>query len=59
MFDPESPLYIKPRLNLALFSRLTRFGAACRKAPMLKAMSLLKALLHAAWHSIENLHAWA
>jgi D-amino-acid dehydrogenase len=45
MFDPESPLYIKPRLSPALFAWLMRFSASCRKAPMLKAMFLLNELL--------------
>src|SRR5215468_4295004 len=44
LFNPESPLYIQPRMNLALFSWLARFTAACRKGPMLRAMSLYRAL---------------
>jgi D-amino-acid dehydrogenase len=47
MFNAESPLYIKPRLNLALLSWLVRFGAACRKAPMLRTMALLNELVQA------------
>lgn len=45
LLNPESPLYIKPRLSLALFSWLVHFGAACRKVPMLKTMSLLRDLI--------------
>ncbi len=55
MFNPESPLYIKPRLNLALLSWLARFGAACRKAPMLRAMSLLNELIQASMSIFEEL----
>lgn len=47
MFDPESPLYIKPRLNLALFSWLARFSVSCRKAPTIRAMSLINDLVQA------------
>jgi len=55
MLNPESPLYIKPRLDLALFLWLTRFGFACRKAPMLKAMSLLNDLIQASMTLYEEL----
>src|SRR5258708_4492991 len=44
MLNPESPLYIKPRFNLALLAWLWRFGLACRKAPMLRAMPLMRTL---------------
>jgi D-amino-acid dehydrogenase len=47
MWNPESPLYIKPRLDLALLSWLSRFGMACRKAPMVRAMSLMRQLTQA------------
>ena len=47
LFDPESPLYIKPRLDLDLLSWLLHFGMACRKAPMLRTMSLLRDLIQA------------
>jgi len=45
MFNPESPLYIKPRLNLALVSWVASFAAACRTAPMRQGMSLLNDLI--------------
>jgi D-amino-acid dehydrogenase len=45
LFDPEGPFYIKPRVNLALWFWLLRFGAACRKAPMLRSMRLLSNLI--------------
>jgi D-amino-acid dehydrogenase len=54
MFDPESPFYIKPRLNLALFSWLSRFAMACRKAPMLRGMSLLRNLTQASLDLYEE-----
>lgn len=54
MFDPESPFYIKPRLNLALFSWLSRFAMACRKAPMLRGMSLLRNLTEASMDLYEE-----
>jgi D-amino-acid dehydrogenase len=47
MFNPESPLYIKPRLNLALVSWVARFALACRTPPMRKGMSLLNDLIQA------------
>jgi len=47
MFNPESPLYIKPRLDLALISWVARFAIACRTGPMLKGMSLLNDLIQA------------
>jgi len=45
LFDPEGPFYIKPRVNLALWSWLLRFGLACRKAPMVRSMRLLSNLI--------------
>ena len=45
LFDPESPLYIKLRLDPGLLSWLLRFSLACRKAPLLRAMSLLNDLI--------------
>lgn len=45
LFDPEGPFYIKPRVNLALWSWLLRFGFACRKAPTLRSMHLLSNLI--------------
>jgi D-amino-acid dehydrogenase len=55
MFNPESPLYIKPRWNLSLFSWLASFSVACRKAPMLRAMSLLNDLIQASMALYEDL----
>jgi D-amino-acid dehydrogenase len=44
MFDPESPFYIKPRLDPALLSWLWRFRAACHPDQTRRAMPLLRAL---------------
>lgn len=55
MFDPESPLYIKPRLNLPLLSWLVRFSIACRATPMLRTMSLLNDLIRASMDIFEEL----
>ena len=54
MFDPESPLYIKPRLNLTLLSWLSRFMMASRRAPMLRTMSLLRKLTQASLAIFEE-----
>ena len=55
MFNPESPLYIKPRWNLSLFSWLVRFSIACRRAPMLQAMSSLNDLIQGSMTLYEEL----
>jgi D-amino-acid dehydrogenase len=55
MFNRESPLYIKPRLNRALLSWLARFSIACRTAPMLRTMSLLNDLIRASMVIFEEL----
>lgn len=55
MFNPESPLYIKPRWNLALISWLARFCVACREARMLRAMSLLNDLIQRSMALYEEL----
>ena len=44
MLDPESPFYIKPRLDPALCSWLWRFRAACRPDRARRAMPLLRNL---------------
>jgi D-amino-acid dehydrogenase len=55
MFDPESPLYIKPRIDPALFSWLARFSVACRKTPMRKAMTVMNDLIQASVMLFEEL----
>jgi D-amino-acid dehydrogenase len=44
ILDPESPLYIKPRLNLDLLNWLLKFTAACRTEPMRRAIPVLRDL---------------
>lgn len=57
MFDSESPFYIKPRFNLALFAWLWQFAVACRKAPMLRAMPLLRNLTQVSMDLYEEFAA--
>jgi D-amino-acid dehydrogenase len=49
MLNPDSPFYIKPRLDLELARWLWRFRAACSPARMRRAMPLLRRL------SVESL----
>ncbi|MGQ0601576.1 MAG: NAD(P)/FAD-dependent oxidoreductase [Anaerolineales bacterium] len=44
MFDPESPLYIKPRADRDLIKWLARFAAACTTARMRAAIPVLRDL---------------
>ncbi len=44
MLDPTSPLYIKPRPDLGLFSWLWRFRAACSEEAFRRAVPVLGAL---------------
>jgi D-amino-acid dehydrogenase len=44
MLDPDSPFYIKPRLDPALWSWLWRFRAACHPDRVKQAMPLLREL---------------
>jgi D-amino-acid dehydrogenase len=44
MFDSESPLYIRPRFDLDLFSWLWRFAAACNESRARKAIPVLRDL---------------
>ncbi len=47
MFDPESPFYIRPRLDRALFSWLLKFRAAATEARARRAVPVLGGLLRA------------
>jgi D-amino-acid dehydrogenase len=47
MGDPESPFYIKPRLDPALLAWLWRFRRACTEAHVRRAMPLLRDLGYA------------
>ena len=44
MFNPESPFYIKPRLDLDLARWLLEFQAACTRARMQPALAILRDL---------------
>lgn len=44
-FNPDAALYIKPRLDPALWSWLTRFASRCRTKPMMQAAQARNALL--------------
>ena len=47
MWDPESPFYIKPRLDPKLAAWLWRFRAACTEAHVRRAVPLLRELSYA------------
>ena len=55
--NPESPLYIKPRLSLELLSWVWRFQLACREKPMRKTIPLLRDLSQASLALHANLAA--
>jgi D-amino-acid dehydrogenase len=55
LFDAESPFYIKPRLDVGLFSWLIRFAWASRPEPMTRALPTLRDLLLASRALYEEL----
>jgi len=55
MFDPESPFYLKPRLDLDLLWWLWRFRAACKRTRMRRAMPILRDLNHASKELYDEL----
>ena len=57
MLDSESPFYIRPRWDPALYSWLWKFRAACREAPMRKGMDLTRALTQASMALFQKLAA--
>jgi D-amino-acid dehydrogenase len=57
LFDPESPFYIKPRFDFALFGWLLRFAAACREGPMRRAIPVLRDLGQASLALFDELAA--
>jgi D-amino-acid dehydrogenase len=57
LLDAESPFYIKPRLDLALFSWLWRFQAACRADRMRAAIPVVRDLQHASIALYDELAA--
>jgi len=55
LLDPESPLYIKPRLDPALIRWLWQFRAHCREGPMRRAIPALLSLGRAGLPLFEEL----
>ena len=55
MFNPESPFYIKPRMDGELFSWLWKFRGACNKRHMSRAMPIIRDLSLASVHLYEEL----
>ncbi|MBI3920085.1 MAG: FAD-dependent oxidoreductase [Armatimonadetes bacterium] len=59
MFDPESPFYIKPRMNLELLSWLWRFTRSCNESSVRRAVPLLRDLQRASLRLYEGFAARA
>ena len=57
MFDPESPFYIKPRLNFELFSWLWKFRRSCNRSHVQMATPVLRALSLASLRLYDDLAA--
>ncbi len=57
MFNPESPLYVKPRFDLALISWLWRFRANCTAEKMRRGVRALAALSGASIELYEEIIA--
>jgi D-amino-acid dehydrogenase len=57
MLNPSSPFYIKPRIDLDLFSWLLRFALAARHEPMHRAIPVLRDLNIASRHLFDALAA--
>lgn len=57
MLDPESPFYIRPRLDPALIAWLWKFRGACTAAHMRHAMPILRDLSHASLGLFRDLAA--
>lgn len=55
LLDPESPFYIKPRLNPELLRWLWQFRAACNEEQMLRAIPVLLSLGRASFELYEEL----
>jgi D-amino-acid dehydrogenase len=55
MWKENSPLLIRPRFDWQLFSWLIRFAAACRQAPMSRAIPVLRDLCRASRQLFEEL----
>ena len=59
MFNPESPFYIKPRLDPVLIEWMVRFASASRHVPMMRSTSVLRHLLLASSQIYEKIAAQA
>ena len=57
MFTPESPFYIKPRLNLELISWLWKFNWACTEKRMRRSMRVVREMSMASMQLYEELAA--
>ncbi len=57
MFDPESPFYIKPRLDREFFSWLWKFRGACSEANVSRALPVLSQLNAASLELFDELAA--
>ena len=57
MLQPESPFYVKPRLDLGLLAWLFRFGAACTEKRMRAGMPIIRDLSLASVQLFEELAA--
>ena len=55
LLDPESPFYIKPRLNIDLFNWLICFGFASRQSQMMRAIPVMRDLLLASRAMFDEL----
>ena len=57
MLDPESPLFIKPRLDFGLLAWLVRFAAACAQSRVQQAIPVLRDMGRASSELYEQLAA--
>jgi D-amino-acid dehydrogenase len=55
MFNPESPLYVKPRLDVDLMTWLWHFAASCTRKKATRAMPLLRDLSLASYGLYEEM----
>lgn len=55
LLDPESPFYIKPRLDLDLLRWLVRFALASRQSQMMRSLPVMRDLLLASRALYEDL----
>ena len=57
MFDPESPFYLKPRLDFGLLAWLWRFHRACTTTRMRRGLAVLRDLNRASKRLLDELAA--